>query len=171
MKTIIALVVAITLTACASAPEALDPAKLVKVQQPSTLDVSQISLYDGQITLCAGEYKAELEDALGVFYRGPSNCFRHLNATYPGGIYITKPPAPVKYRAYYYMTSSEPADATNSVEIAQAAAPTAGPVATGAGAGIGAGIVTYMQHMNDGQLMLLQPVEGVDYARFVRASK
>ncbi len=171
MKILTALVVAITLTACVTAPDALDPTKLVKAEQSATLDVSQISLYDGQISLCAGEYKAELEDASGVFYRGPGNCFRHLKANYPGGIYITKPPAPMKYRVYYYMTSSASADATATVQIAQTAAPTAGPAATGAGAGLGAGIVSYMQHMNDGKLMLLQPVEGVDYTRLVRVRK
>jgi len=171
MKALATSFVVIALTACATAPDSLDATKLAKAEQSATLDVSPISLRDGQIALCGGEFKAELEDTSGVFYRGPGNCFRVLNETYPGGIYITKPPAEAKYRLYYYKTSSAPSDAGPAVQVAQTAAPSATPGVAGAGAGIGAGIVAYIQGMNDGKLMLLQPIDGVEYARLVRVRK
>lgn len=169
MKCIAIVLIAIALSACAG-PDSLDAAKLAKARESATLDVSPISLYEGQIVLAAGEYKAELEDSSGVFYRGPGKSFRFLKETYPGGIYITKPPGPAKYRLYYYKTSTAVVDSTaTALGISQAASPAAGPLTAGVGAGVGAGIVTYMVHMNDGKLMLLQPVEGVDYLQLVRA--
>lgn len=150
----------------------MDAAKLSRARQDATLDVSPISLREGQIALAAGEYRAELEDAFGVFYRGPGRSFRVLEETYPGGIYITKPPAPLKYRLYYYKDKASAAavDSTaTAAGIVQTAAPTASPVAAGVGAAAGTGIVSYMVHMNDGKLMLLQPIEGVNYPQLVRA--
>lgn len=169
MKVIVTFpLMALALYGCAG-PEALDASRLTRTRQDRTLDVSAISLRDGQIALAAGQYKAELEDASGVFYRGPGRSFRVLKEMYPGGIYITRPPEPVKYRLYYYKTSTPAVDSTAAASsIAQAATPGASPVAVGVGAGIGAGIVSYMVHMNDGKLMLLQPIEGVDYRQLVR---
>lgn len=170
MKIITTLLVALALSACATGPDSLDATKLTKAKQTATLDVSPITLYEGQIALAGGEYKAELEDSLGVFYRGPGKSFRFVDETYPGGIYVTRPPAALKYRLYYYKTLATTVDTTETVvRVVQTTTPAASPLTAGVGAGIGAGVVAFIQHMDDGKLMLLQPIEGVDYPQLIRA--
>lgn len=169
LRVITALVVALAVSACATGPDSLDASKLAKARQITTLDVSPISVYDGQIALVGGEYKSELEDSLGVFYRGPGRSFRFVDETYPGGIYVTKPPSAAKYRLYYYKTTAPTVDITPTIgQVVQTTTPAATPLAAGVGAGIGAGAVAIIQHMDDGKLMLLQPIEGVDYRQLVR---
>lgn len=169
MKKIACLLwICFALTGCASGPDALELQTLAKASNGDVLHVKSISLRNDQIALASGDYKAELEDANGTFYRGPGNCFRVINDTYQGGIYITKPPSAPKYRLYYYKTAnSTPMSDLQAQQIGSSTAPKAGIVSGAVGGAVGAGIVDYLKTMNDGKLMLLQPIEGVNYADLV----
>jgi len=160
--------IALALTGCATAPDAIEPQTLAKASSAEVLHVKAISLRNDQIALAAGDYQAELEDANGTFYRGPGNCFRVIKDTYQGGIYIPRPPGPPKHRPYYYKTAnSTPVSDGQAQQIANNTAPQAGIGAGAVGGALGAGIVNYMQTMNDGKLMLLQPIDGVNYPELV----
>lgn len=169
MKKLILLASAIlALTGCASAPDALEPASLARTSSTEVLHIKAISLRDDQIALAAGDYKAELEDANGVFYRGPGNCFRVVRETYAGGIYLTKQPGPKKYRLYYYKTANAtPLGDQQAQQITNRTAPNAPMVNGAVGGAIGASIVDYMATMNDGKIMLLQQIDGANYADLV----
>ncbi|TAK82819.1 MAG: hypothetical protein EPO09_21480 [Aquabacterium sp.] len=170
MKKFVSLLgILLIVTGCATAPDSLEPTSLKRATSTEVLHVKAISLRDDQIALAPGDYKAELEDSNGTFYRGPGNCFRILRDTYQGGIYVTNSTGTKKYRLYYYKTANAvPMDTTQTQSIVESTAPKA-PIVSGAvGGAIGAGIVDYMKTMNDGKLMLLQPIDGINYAELVK---
>lgn len=140
------LLLPLLLSACAG-PEALEPKKLSNASKVEAVYVKKISLNKDQIGLDEGVYKSELQNNKGTFYRGPEGCFRLFGGHLEGGIFITNRTGEKIYRLYYYKTPND------------------SPAVRGHG--LGEQMANYMATVNDGKIMLLQPINSVNYAELV----
>ena len=157
----ICLIISFVAAAGGCASTVFDPSDLQKPTVDRTIrleeDFSFEIQYGGinnvvaRVTILSGTYRAEHEDAGGVYFRGPAQCFRtvNLNSTLQGalndcGIYLPNANE-LAPRVYVYRrdASQQQADTTGTVNslAAQATPKGAAVVSSAAGAALGGAIV------------------------------
>ncbi len=157
VRSSILILACVFLGGCGAAATVFDPADLQAPSANRAIRLDQDYLYENhlgginnvlaKITILAGRYQAEYQDAEGMYFRGPAGCFRtvYVDSTAPGlvadcGIYL--PSAAGLAPRVYIEREPSPMQDTTSMDVANRSIPARAPIVPGAlGAAAGATIV------------------------------
>ena len=155
-STVLSVTCALIAGGCGSAAVVINPSDLRMPTVSRTIHLDEDYSFEtrlgginnvlARVTILAGDYRAQYEDAAGLYFLGPKGCYRTMNidSTVPGiqadcGIYL--PNAQDLAPRMYVYRNDRPQDADTSRLAAQATPNRAPVVPAAAGAALGGAVV------------------------------